>query len=129
MFELVNDFIRYPEFLPWCSTARVLEHSDQMIIGELVIRKGSIQQSFTTKNVLTPPKRIDLSLVDGPFKSLAGHWSFEAVGDSYCQVSLELDFEFSGRIISIAIGAIFSQIAGSLVHSFSERADKLYGRG
>ena len=127
MFELVNDFIHYPEFLPWCSAARILEQSEQSIIGELVIRKGSIQQSFSTKNVLTPPKRIDLSLVDGPFKSLAGQWRFEAVGDSGCQISLELDFEFSGRILAIAIGAVFSQIAGSLVDSFSDRADQVYG--
>ena len=127
MFELVNDFVRYPEFLPWCSTARVLEQSEDMIIGELVIRKGSIEQSFTTRNLLTAPRRIDLTLVDGPFKSLAGHWSFKAIGESSCQVSLELDFEFSGRIISMAIGAVFSQIIGSLVDSFSDRADKLYG--
>ena len=127
MFELVNDFVRYPEFLPWCSTARVLEQSEQMLVGELVIRKGSIEQSFVTKNLLAAPRRIDLSLVEGPFKSLSGHWSFEAIGDSSCQVSLELEFEFSSRIISMVIGAVFSQITGSLVDSFSDRADKLYG--
>ena len=40
------------------------------IIGELCIQKGGIRQFFTTKNTLTPPDRIDLSLVEGPFKSL-----------------------------------------------------------
>ena len=28
MFDLVNDFERYPEFLPWCGGARVVEATD-----------------------------------------------------------------------------------------------------
>ena len=128
MFDLVNDFVRYPEFLPWCGAARVLEANGSAIVGELSIQKGSIRQAFTTRNTLTPPSRIDLSLVDGPFKSLAGQWRFESVGGEACRVSLELEFEFSGRLIAMAIGAVFSQIAGSLVDAFCDRADELYGR-
>ena len=79
MFELVNDFARYPEFLPWCDAARVIDSSDRVIVGELSIQKGSIRKAFTTKNTLTPPERIDLSLVNGPFKSLSGYWRFESL--------------------------------------------------
>jgi len=128
MFELVNDFARYPEFLPWCGASRVLESTGAAIVGELSIQKGSIRQSFTTKNTLMPPERIDLSLVDGPFKSLSGHWRFESVGEDACRVSLDLEFEFAGKLIAMAIGAVFSQIAGSLVDAFCYRADQLYGR-
>ncbi len=128
MFELVNDFARYPEFLPWCGAARVIDSSETVIVGELSIQKGSIRQTFTTKNTLTPPERIDLSLVNGPFKSLSGYWRFEAVGEDSCRVSLDLEFEFAGKLIAMAIGALFSQIAGSLVDEFCERADQLYGR-
>jgi len=126
MFELVNNFASYPEFLPWCSGARVISATEQEIIGELQIQKGSIRQQFATRNTLFPPHRIDLSLVSGPFRSLSGNWRFDAAGDSGCRVQLELEFEFSGRIIAMAIGAVFSQIAGSLVDAFCERADRLY---
>ena len=128
MFDLVNDFGRYPEFLPWCGAARVVESSEGVIVGELSIQKGAIRQAFTTKNTLKPPERIDLSLVSGPFKSLSGHWRFEPVGKDACRVSLDLEFEFAGKIVAMAIGAIFSQIAGSLVDVFCDRADRLYGR-
>lgn len=128
MFDLVNDFARYPEFLPWCGAARVLEVDKSAVVGELLIQQGSIRQAFTTRNTLTPPARIDLSLVDGPFKSLTGHWRFESVGGEACRVSLDLEFEFSGRLIAMAIGAVFSKIAGSLVDAFCDRADELYGR-
>lgn len=128
MFELVNDFASYPEFLPWCGGARVLSATETEIIGELSIQKGSIRQNFATRNTLTPPNRIDLSLVSGPFRSLSGSWRFEPVGHSGCRVTLELEFEFSGRLIAMAIGAVFSQIAGSLVDAFCERADRLYAQ-
>ncbi|HBX25981.1 MAG TPA: ubiquinone-binding protein, partial [Gammaproteobacteria bacterium] len=125
---LVNGFERYPEFLPWCGAARVIEATDTIIVGELYIQKGSIRRSFITKNTLTPPARIDLSLVEGPFKSLRGYWLFEAIGSEACRVCLDLEFDFSGRLISIAFGPIFSQIAGSLVNAFCDRADQLYGQ-
>ena len=127
MFELVNDFASYPEFLPWCGGARVISQTESEIVGELSIQKGSIRQTFATRNTLIPPERIDLSLVSGPFKSLSGSWQFDPVGDAGCRVTLSLEFEFSGRLIAMAIGAVFSQIAGSMVDAFCARADRLYG--
>ena len=127
MFDLVNDFSQYPQFLPWCANARVIKCSDNEIIGELTISKGALQQAFTTRNACSRPSRIDLSLVKGPFKSLGGHWLFEPIGHDACRVSLELEFEFSNRLIAVAIGVVFSQIVGSLVEAFCDRADTLYG--
>ena len=94
------------------------EATDMTIIGELCIQKGGIRQFFTTKNTLTPPERIDLSLVEGPFKSLGGHWRFEAVGSDACRVCLDLEFEFAGRLIAVAIGAYSRKLlAAWLMHS------------
>ena len=44
------------------------------------------------------------------------------------KVSLELDFEFSNMLLSLAVGPIFNQIANTLVDSFVERARKIYGK-
>jgi ribosome-associated toxin RatA of RatAB toxin-antitoxin module len=38
-----------------------------------------------------------------------------------------MDFEFSNRIISMALGPIFTQISGSLVDAFCKRAQDIYG--
>lgn len=127
MFDLVNDFSQYPQFLPWCSDAHIIEQSDNQIIGELTISKGALRQTFATKNSCNRPGRIDLSLVKGPFKTLRGCWLFEPFGQDCCRVSLELEFEFSNRLISLAIGKVFSQIASNLVDAFCVRADALYG--
>lgn len=127
MFDLVNDFERYPEFLPGCRRARLIEHDEHHLIGELTLAKAGVEQSFTTRNQLYEPERIELSLVSGPFKRLRGQWLFTPMGEQACKVSLEMNFEFSNRILGIAFGKLFSQVASQLVDAFTRRADVVYG--
>lgn len=128
MFDLVNDFERYPEFLPGCRRARLLERDENHLVGELTLAKAGVEQSFTTRNELFAPDRIELSLVSGPFKRLQGQWLFIPMGDTTCKVSLEMNFEFSNRLLGMAFGKLFSQVAGQLVDAFARRADEVYGR-
>ncbi|MHB0774696.1 type II toxin-antitoxin system RatA family toxin [Halomonas sp. WWR20] len=128
MFDLVNDFERYPEFLPGCKRARVLDQGESYLVGEMTLAKGGVEQSIATRNELHPPERIDLTLASGPFKRLQGRWLFTPMGEQACRVSLELEFEFSNRLLGMAFGKLFQQVAGQLVASFTQRADELYGR-
>lgn len=127
MFDLVNDFESYPEFLPGCRRARLLERDESHLVGELTLAKAGVEQSFTTRNDLYAPDRIELSLVSGPFKRLQGQWLFTPMGEAACKVSLEMNFEFSNRLLGMAFGKLFSQVAGQLVDSFTRRADDVYG--
>jgi len=128
MFELVNDFERYPEFLPGCRRASVVERGDDYLVGRMTLAKGGVEQSVTTRNDLERPERIDLSLVDGPFKRLSGRWRFRAMGEDACKIELEMSFEFSNRLLGMAFGRLFQQVAGQLVDAFTRRADQVYGR-
>jgi ribosome-associated toxin RatA of RatAB toxin-antitoxin module len=128
MFDLVNDFESYPEFLPGCRHARVIEHEEgRYLIGEMTLGKGSVEQTLATRNDLYPHERIELSLAEGPFKRLNGRWLFTPMGESACRVSLEMEFEFSNRLLGMAFGKLFQQVAGQLVDAFTRRADALYG--
>ncbi len=126
MFELINDVESYPEFLPWCRSTRLLSRSETELCGELEVVRVGIRQKFSTCNTLHPFERIDIRLKDGPFKQLQGHWRFTALREDACKVQLELEFEFSGRLINSAFGRVFSQIANSLVDAFCRRADEVY---
>ncbi|WP_346795829.1 type II toxin-antitoxin system RatA family toxin [Halomonas sp. Bachu 37] len=128
MFDLVNDFERYPEFLPGCRRARLIERDSSHLIGEMTLGRAGVEQSIMTRNDLHEPERIDMSLVKGPFKRLKGHWHFTPMGEGMCKVSLEMEFEFASRLLSMAFGKLFQQIAGQLVDAFHKRADELYGR-
>ena len=128
MYSLVNDVAAYPEFLPWCKSSRVISASDAEMIASVEISRGALKKSFTTKNTLHKDRKIEISLVDGPFKTLHGAWSFNPLKrDDACKIELDLVFQFDSGLMSVAARPVFTQIANSLVEAFSKRAVKVYG--
>lgn len=126
MYELVANVDDYQNFLPWCSESRLLSESASEICGEIEVSRVGIKQKFSTCNQIVPGESMSLKLKDGPFKKLEGLWVFSALGEEACKVQLQLDFEFSGKLINTAFGKVFSVIANDLVHAFCQRADEVY---
>jgi ribosome-associated toxin RatA of RatAB toxin-antitoxin module len=126
MFELVADVEAYQEFLPWCSSSRVLSEDETRICAEIEVSRVGIKQKFSTCNEFVRGERMSLKLDKGPFKNLDGLWQFTRLGDEACKVQLQLDFEFSGKLINTAFGKVFSVIANDLVDAFCKRADEVY---
>ena len=127
MFQLVADVEGYPKFLPWCHATELLSHSDEQICGRIEVSRLGVRQVFSTCNRIDPPHCMKIDLMDGPFRKLTGAWTFKSLRADACKVELELDFEFSGRLIDKAFGGVFGQIANSLVDAFCKRADEVYG--
>ncbi|MEO7548669.1 MAG: type II toxin-antitoxin system RatA family toxin [Ramlibacter sp.] len=130
MFDLVTDVTRYPEFLPWCDRAAVLETDADGMRAEVGIAFGGILQTFTTRNDHVPGREVVMKLVDGPFSQLDGHWAFTPVGDDSqrsCKVELDLRYGFGNAALGAVVGPVFDKIAGSLVDAFVKRAEQVYG--
>lgn len=128
MFRLVDDIPAYPQFLPWCSAAEELSRSVDDVTASLTLAYSGINKSFTTRNRMQAHKLIEMRLVEGPFKTLQGFWRFEPLGEAACKVSLDLEFEFSNKLMGMAMGPVFSQVANTLVDAFSKRAEEVYGK-
>ena len=127
MYQLVDDVPAYQEFLPWCGGSQEESREDGVVVASITIAKGSINKTFTTKNTSSDIQRIHMELVEGPFKELVGYWDFKELKENACRVTLNLDYEFSNRLLSMAIGPIFNQIANTMVDSFVQRAKPVYG--
>jgi ribosome-associated toxin RatA of RatAB toxin-antitoxin module len=128
MFALVDDIEAYPQFLPWCSTARVLERNADEVRATIALSKGGVDKAFTTCNRIQHGKMIEIRLIEGPFRHLEGFWRFDALGNEGCKVSLDMEFEFASRMLGMMVGPVFSQVANSLVDSFQKRAVDVYGK-
>ncbi len=126
MYQLVNQVDDYPKFLNWCSSACILNQTDDEIIASVSINKSAFNQTFTTINTLTNNQRIDMQLKDGPFNHLSGAWIFTALSNNACKVELELEFSFSSKIIDVTISPIFTSIANSQLEAFITRAKAVY---
>lgn len=127
MYALVADVERYPGFLPWCRGARILEPGEDAIEARLEIGRGPLSKSFTTRNVMTRDSRIDIELVDGPFKHLQGSWQFQPLDGAGCRVLLDLEFELSNVVLRRTLGPLFNEMANTMVDVFCRRARELYG--
>jgi ribosome-associated toxin RatA of RatAB toxin-antitoxin module len=125
MFALVDDVESYPAFLPWCSGADVEFKDPGVTRATLHINYHGIRQSFTTENAKDEPRRMQIRLLRGPFKSLEGEWRFTELGGDGCKIEFSLRYEFSGRLLSRLLGPVFEHIANTLVEAFVKRARAL----
>ena len=129
MYRLVEDVESYPDFLPWCSDVELHFREGNVVEATLELRRGGLSKRFRTRNTMQPESSMALELVGGPFKHLAGGWTFTQLGDAGSKVSLDLDFEFDSRALDLVIGAFFEETCNSLVDAFTQRAEKIYGSG
>jgi ribosome-associated toxin RatA of RatAB toxin-antitoxin module len=127
MFDLVNEVEAYPKRFPWCASAEILESENNVLVARLDLKFAGFHQSFTTRNSVDPPKRLQMDLVDGPFRSLEGVWDFIALGDAGCKVAFALDFDYAGRLGGSALKLGFQGLAGRMVGDFCREAERVYG--
>lgn len=128
LFSLVSDIESYPAFLPWCDRASVNERGEGRTVATLRINFRGLKEEFTTENRDRRDERIDMKLVSGPFRRLEGSWRFTPLSEHACKVELDLRYEFASRLLEKVAGAVFDEIAGSLVDAFARRADQLFDR-
>ena len=130
MFTLVTQVEQYPQFLPWCDHARLLEADAQGVLAEVGIALSGLRQTFTTRNTHVPDQKVGMKLVKGPFSQLEGEWRFLPVGNGSeraCRVELTLHYGFDNVALAALVGPVFDRIASSMVEAFVARAEQVYG--
>jgi len=134
MYALVTDIGAYPQFLPWCERAEVVERDADGVTARLTLSKGGVRHAFTTRNEHRPSERVDVTLVDGPFSMLEGHWAFLPIGRAgaatpaeACRIEFDLRYAFASRALEAVVSPVFDRIADTMVDSFVQRAENVYG--
>ncbi|PQJ53702.1 type II toxin-antitoxin system RatA family toxin [Psychrosphaera saromensis] len=126
MYKLVDDIELYPQFIPNCADSKRVQINENTVEGSLLISSVGISKWFTTQNELTANKEIKMQLLNGPFKHLTGVWKFTELDQFACKVELDLEFEFSSKMIELAFGGIFNNLVANMVSAFTQRAKKVY---
>ncbi|MGC4080472.1 MAG: type II toxin-antitoxin system RatA family toxin [Rubrivivax sp.] len=133
MYDLVTDVHHYPQFLPWCDRADVLETHDNGVTARLGMHYMGVKHAFTTRNENTPPESVLMKLVDGPFSLLEGTWLFHPLGGAAgtearaCKIELDLRYAFAGKTLEAVVSPVFDRVANTLVDCFVKRAESVYG--
>lgn len=127
LYRLVAEVDRYPEFLPWCSAARITRREGDVLWADLVVRFKMFTERFKSKVTLHPTEQIDVEYIEGPFRYLNNHWKFIPQPDGSCVIDFFVDFEFRSRILQKMIGLLFNEAVSRMVRAFETRARELYG--
>lgn len=127
MFQLINDVLAYPQFLPDCGNSKIIAEDDNSVTAALLVSKAGLKKWFTTKNTHISNQQVQLELVDGPFNKLHGRWLLTPLSEDACKVSLELEYEFSNKVFDLAFGRVFNHLTNNMVQAFTQRAKEVYG--
>lgn len=141
MYGLVTGVQDYPQFLPWCDRAEVVQAHDDGVTARVHIAFAGVHQAFTTRNVQVPGRSVIMNLVDGPFSHLEGTWVFtplqkpgqtvpegqDPIDAPACKVEFSLNYAFASRALSLVVSPVFDRIANTFVEAFVKRAEQVHG--
>ena len=132
MYELVTALDRYPQFLPWCDRAELLQTHEDGVTARLGLAYMGVRHSFTTRNVHVASESVMVQLVDGPFSLLDGTWLFKPLGrpgseQPACKIEFDLRYAFASPALETVVSPVFDRVAETFVESFVRRAEDVYG--
>ena len=122
MFDLIERAEAYPQYLPWCVSAKIFERQEDLVAARLEFSYLRIRFGFETRNPKRRPEWLQVRLVQGPFKHLVGDWHFTPIGGIGCRIDFSMTFEVAdGRLDALA-GPAASLVAKAMVDAFVKRA-------
>ncbi|NDF12462.1 MAG: type II toxin-antitoxin system RatA family toxin [Proteobacteria bacterium] len=134
LYQLVMDVESYPNFLPWCDSARVKAAPRQKgILADLTVRFGPFSETYTSHVVGQEPKAknkpytIEVRLVKGPFSHLTNDWHFTDCKGGGCEIRFAIDFAFRSKLLDGMIHGMFERAMHKMIAAFEARAKEVYG--
>jgi len=134
IYSLVTDIESYPQFIQWCNSSEVLEQSTvdsdagvSRVVANVGINYRGVQQSFTTENINTLNKTVEMRLHEGAehwLKSLNGVWRFTDLGAG-TKVELEMTFDIANGVLSRVVNPVFNHVVSSQLDAFVNRANQM----
>ena len=130
LINLVLDIEKYPEFVPFCYSAKIYETTEKdnliKIIADLTIGKGPFKDTY--KSDVRYNKDEDIIFVtniDGPLNHLENKWYFEQKKEN-TEISFDINFEIENRFLNIIMEKSFQFGLNKIADSFQKRANDLF---
>ena len=123
LFDVIEAAEHYPQFLPWCAGATILERSEQVVVARIGVAWHGLHFSFVTRNPKRAPSWMAIGLEEGPFRRFAGQWDLTPLADWGCRVDFQLGYELDSALLGTMAGPVFDHLANTLVDAFIRRAD------
>jgi coenzyme Q-binding protein COQ10 len=130
LFDLAAGIERYPEFITWIQSLKVLSRSEET--GRVKQRaevsvgfKGFHETFVTDVDARRAELAIDVSLVRGPFRKLGNTWRFSPSARG-ARVEFTIQFEFRNFVLQALADANKRHAVKRVIDCFVEEAGRRY---
>ena len=128
LFDIVIDVEKYPYFLPWCTSSRILFKTDDLNFdAELSVGYKAIDEKYTSRIKSVKNKSINSKAISGPFKLLNSTWYFNEINNQSCEIEFVIEYEFKSFFLEKIMGSLFKRATIKMLDAFEKRAKELYG--
>lgn len=125
IFDLIEQAEHYPQFIPWCTDALVLERSEEHVAARISMKVAGIMLTLETRNPKRRPQWLRLQMVRGPLRRFDGEWRLTPLNATACRVEFTLRYEFGDAIIERVAGPVFARMADTMVDAYVRRAERV----
>ena len=123
MFDLIEQAEWYPSFVPWCTSAEILERSDDWVAARLEFSYFNVRFAMRTRNPKRRPEWLQVRLVEGPFTRFHGDWHLVPLADQGCKVNFDLSYQPSSGLFDRVASAALERTFGAVMEAFVKRAE------
>ena len=123
MFDLIEQAEHYPQFLPWCVGATILERSDDWVAARIDFSYMRVRFGFRTRNPKRRPEWLSVRLVEGPFRHFQADWRLTPLGRQGCKVEFDLSYEVSDGVLDRVAAHAVDLVSRSMMDAFVQRAE------
>lgn len=127
LFRLAADIERYPEFISWCTSIRVLSEDDGTRCVDNHFGAGPVDLHFQSRAVADPPHRLDITADDGPFHQFRLTWRFSPGAAGGCRIAADYEIAFRSPLVQGLARLSLAEVERRILRKFEERATALYG--
>ena len=124
---IVLDIDKYPEFLPWCSSAKILSSTADEQTAQLEITFKGYVENYVSRVLLTKDHNqyiVTSEAISGPFKYLKSTWVVQKK-NNLSQVEFFIDFQFKSKILNSIVGLMLSTAINKIITAFEDRVRAL----
>lgn len=130
IFDLVADVKRYPEFLPFCISITIHEDSEHHMLADMHIGYRGFSGAFQSSVKKNSPNSLLINQTHGSLKYLNSSWFFKPNPSfsAHSYIEFLIEFEASSWLVGKLISPLMEQLGDTMMQSFLQRADFLYGK-
>jgi ribosome-associated toxin RatA of RatAB toxin-antitoxin module len=123
-FDLIEAAEHYPEFLPWCADAVILERDNHLVVACITIELIGFRFRLTTRNPKRRPHWMAIHMEQGPFRRFEGEWRLKEIAADACRIDFDLRYEWRGALTERLAARFFGGVTDTLVDAFARRAEQ-----